>query len=82
MTIYRVWVLYQQKYRKFRGVTQSACTLGVYRSMQPECKVKTTGTVLKPINFYVDTIFILPDLRTDHRMSTKLGDQKMAKKFA
>ena len=37
--MYRVWVLYQQKFQKFKGVTQGACTFSVHRSIQPEYKM-------------------------------------------
>ena len=51
------------------------------KSMQPEHKAskraqpEITVQYLDLLNLYVDTIFILPDLRTVQGLSTELRDQ-------
>ena len=71
MVLYRVWVLFWQKFQKFRGAAQGACTLSVYRSMQPEHKCqKLLVQYSNLLNCYVDTICVLPNLGTDQGMGT------------
>ena len=58
-------------YGKNLGSTQGACTLYKHRPMQPEPKSQNIGVLsLNLLNWYVDTIFVLPSLGTDQGMST------------
>ena len=65
---------------KILGGAQGACTLYKHRSMQPEPKSQNIRVLsLNLLNWYVDTIFVLPGLGTDQGMSTKMGDKKYMK---
>ena len=60
------------------GGTQGACTLYRHRSMQPEPNCLNIGVLtLNLLYCYLNTIFVLPGLRTCQGMSTKTEDWKI-----